>query len=190
MQGHFWRKLIYSGLSIIIAPVILAAATPAGNAAPSSANSNSYEYTNEAAHFLNQMRADALHLRENAENLEAQNREELDWRSDAYLVNRMSNRIGQMDRIMYSLQNIRKESDPWQQRTITRIAPQVAVISSTMNGTLNYLNSNHNRLWTTDWQGYAHDLYNSANHLTRTLRTSKEYARMNALADSNMKSAS
>lgn len=190
MQGNFWRRFIYCGLSVIIAPVILAAATPAGNAVASSGNSNSYEYANEATHFLNQMRADALHLRENAENLEAYNREELDWRSDAYLVNRMSNRIGQMDRIMYSLQNIGKESDPWQQRTITRIAPQMATITSTIDGTLSYLNGNHDRLWTTDWQAYAHDLYHSANHLTRTLRTNREYASMNAPAVSSTKSAS
>jgi hypothetical protein len=190
MQRNFWRKFIECSLSVIIAPVILAAAAPAGTAATSSANSNSYEYANEATHFLNQMRTDAIQLRESAENLEAQNRDNLDWRSDAYLVNRMSNRIGQMDRIMFSLRNIHDETNPWQQRTITRIAPQVAVLTNTMNGTLNYLTHHHDRLWTTDWQGYAHDLYSSANHLTRTLRNSEELARLNAPAASSMKSAS
>lgn len=188
MQRHYCRNIITGILSFVIAPAMLAAASPAGHAEKSNASTNTYEYANVASHYLNQMHTQAMRLRASAEQLEAQNRENLDWRTETYLMNHMASRVRKIGRMMYSLQNIREEASPRQQRTIARIAPQVGVLASTTNGALHYLTNHHDRLWTENWHGYGHELYKTSNHLARTLRNSTEFARLTMPSTSTMKS--
>ena len=99
-----------------------------------------------------------------------------DWESDGDLLERVRDRVNEMDKLLSQLRENQAEASPWQQKAIERIAPSVVNLTDTTQAAIVSLNDNQGHPYFSDLAGLASNIYNQASQIARTTGDFEQYA--------------
>jgi hypothetical protein len=174
MRTLSWQTCISLVISILAVPAFMLGAKPMpgpGRAEPAPiANSDSVQ----ASQTLDNMQTDALRVNDEADLLQSDARSEVSWQSDAITIDRMADRVRKMDRMLEQLRTVQNQVIPMQSRLISRIAPQVTVLTDELNDSIHFLNRNHEDLWSPKWHDYISEMFQTSGTLEKDLRHVRE----------------
>lgn len=128
-------------------------------------------FGNDASNLLQQIRADALGVKNDADELRAFTRTPflIDWISDGGQLTNIRGRVNDMDKLLVQLRENQSEALPWQQQAIDRIAPTVVNLTDTTEAAIVSFNQYQNEVFYSDVPGLAADMYDQARLIDKTL---------------------
>ena len=167
-EGTLWSRAL-----LVSSALLMAATNQAQFGPPNSASGN------KASILLEQIRAQAVHVRYLADQLQAYERDpNLAWEADAGILTRMRDQVNAMDRTLYTLRTIEGQTLPWQQKAIDRITPKTYELTSYVEDATQNLNNNHETIYSLD-RTYAEDadgIYHRAAFIARSIGDYEHYA--------------
>ena len=181
MEMRLWKKCMYCVFSVLLGPAILLAATSPCQTGKPTPESYKYNFPNEATNLLNREGTDALRVRSDANQLTMYTRDNVTWQIYADMLTRMKSRVDKMDNMICRLNSIKRVASPWQRRMITRVRPQVVVLTDEVNDAIHFVNNNQNYLWSPTFVNYTKDMYATSKQVSKDLRSVEEYASLHKL---------
>jgi hypothetical protein len=173
MRTSFWFKTMYFVLSILMGAATLSASTPAPcqSGKPTTGTPN-WDFPKEASQILSQIRVDSFKIRDSAAQLEAYDGEAylVGWQAESDLLSQLRHQVNQMDSNICRLRTIESMTTAEQQEAITRILPQMVVVTDETQLAIHFLDNNHSYLWAPPYREYAVAMYNSANLIYHDLQ--------------------
>jgi hypothetical protein len=172
-------NLLYKGVlvaaTLCVAPAALPAAPKASQPGATGSSEGAFPIT--ASNLLRQVQDDALSVRDNADRL----RERLgdpssDWELEGDLLERVRDRVNEMDKLLSQLRENQAEASPWQQKAIERIAPSVVILTDTTDAAIASLNDNLTHPSLSNLPGLTRDIYDRASQIARATREFEQYA--------------
>lgn len=161
-------------LSVLAVPAFMLGAGPVpdpGRAEPSPiANFDSVQ----ASQTLDKMQTASLKVNDQADLLGSDFRSEVSWQADALTIDRMADRVRKMDRMLEQLRTMQNQVVPIQSRLISRITPQVTILTDELNDSIHFLKRNHEDLWSPTWSGYISDLFRTSSILQTDLKNVRQ----------------
>lgn len=178
MRTNFLYKGALLAVTLCIAPAALPASSSASQPGARTAESSKGAFPINASNLLQQVQSDALSVRNNADQLEARLRApfENDWESDGDLLERVRDRVNEMDKLLYQLRENQAEASPWQREAIERIAPSVVNLTGTAEAAIVSLSDNQGHPYFSNLAGLAGDIYDRASQIARTAGDFEQYA--------------
>jgi hypothetical protein len=180
MRLRSWLKG-FSGFAVfLVAPTLLMGGTeqrPMSHPIPAA---YMWSFPNEASTLLQQLRTQALEVRDCAAQLQAFNLDgtDIDWQMDASTLTTVKAHVNDMNATLYRLRGIRQMALPWQQKAIDRVAPKMIELTDYVEDAIQNLNENHITVHILD-KSYALDadyMYQRANTIARSIHQFEEYA--------------
>ena len=170
--------------------VVALAAVPAASAArlracvvrtPTPA-SYTWNFPKEADHIFADIQTDAVHARYHSEQLQSMvsRADMLGWVSDVNQLDQVRSAVNDMGRKLCRLETIRRVVEPWQRKTIDRLADRITLLGDNTRDALVFGNTHREILWVPAFQKYVNNMYSEAKSLTRTAHHAVEYAKANA----------
>ena len=131
-----------------------------------------------ASSLLQQVQIDALRVRNDADQLQADLRfpSESDWKADADLMSLVRGRVNEMDKLLFQLRENQAEASPLQQKEIERITPSVLNLTDTAQDAIATLNNNREEIYFPNMAGLTRDVYDRASQIARTTGDFEQYA--------------
>jgi hypothetical protein len=135
-------------------------------------------FANDASNLLLQIQADAVRVKIDADQLQANVREpfRIDWQIDGGQLNSIRARVNAMEKLLHQLRVNQAETLPWQQKAIQRIAPTVMNLTDTTQDAIVTLNNNKGHIWFSDLEGLAGHMYNEAGLIGQAIGNFEKYA--------------
>lgn len=170
MRIDLLSKTVLVVAAIWLTPAVLSAypkaAQPYATAGPSQAT-----FSNDAARMLQRIQTDAFRVRNDAGELQAVTRNPLmsDWREDGGLLDRVRNRVNEMDKLLYRLRVNEPEASARQQKAINRIAPSVVNLTDTTQDAVVSLNHHQGGVYFSHLDGLASDMYSQASAIDKAM---------------------
>jgi hypothetical protein len=180
MRLRFWLKGFCGAAALLIAPALLVGGTEQRPTYPPIPAAYMWSFPNEASDLLQQLRTQALQVRDSAAQLQAFNLDggDISWQLDASVLTTVKAQVNDMDATLYRLRGIRQMALPWQQKAISRIAPKVIELTAYVQDAIQNLNNNHTTVHILD-KSYALDadyMYQRADTIARSIANFEEYA--------------
>jgi hypothetical protein len=169
MKIFLHRKYISFLISVLAVPALVFAANPSPAPTPIVAVDSA-----NASNLLNRMQVEAYKVDNEADTLLAYDRSDLNWLADASEISRMAYRVNKMDRSLYQLRNMQNEVAAPQSKLISRIAPDVILLTDELNVSIHFLNHNQDGLWRPQWHDYLSDMYHVSAHIQKDMKNLKE----------------
>jgi hypothetical protein len=171
----------------VIGAMVLAPATSMAmqrrascTAGPATPESYTWNFSREASGLLNDMRADANQVANQAAQLENFSRNpEVDWQLDADYLVQIKQEVNDMGKRLCRLETIKRVTAPWEQDAIRRTAPLVQYMADNTEDAINYVNAHENQLWTPPYRVYAQNLDTEAHTLAHRINNQEEVAHLN-----------
>ena len=156
--------------ALSLASTVFAAPLPASDSGPSTLTSPAANLSLRASNLLNRMHNDARWVRDEADQLEAYNRQpfQISWQIDAVTLMRMRKRINHMDQILYRLRSMEGMLPQIQQAEINKAAPAMVELTDTTQTAIKFLNKNEDGLWVPQYATYAKEMYTEAGRVERS----------------------
>jgi hypothetical protein len=144
--------------------------------AVTSGTANWYD-VEQASNLLNEMQAQALHVRRNAGRLQIQG-SELDWQVQGAMLDSAKHHINNIGKDLVRLDQMRSKLEPWQQSLVHKITPALHEMVYQTDAAIHGLNAHPNRTYLamTQYPKYIDQIYKSANEMANTIGTVKQYA--------------
>jgi hypothetical protein len=171
MRINFLYKGVMVAATLSVAPVALLASPRASQPGARTAGCKEGAFANDASSLLQQVRNDALRVRNNADQLEARLRDPdlNDWESDGELLDRVRDRVNEMDKLLSQLRTNQSEALPWQQQAIERIVPSVVNLTDTTQDAIVTLNNNQAHIYASNLGGLADHMYDEAKQIDHAI---------------------
>ncbi len=174
MRFRFWLRGLWGVAALLVASALPMAAADQGQAAPPNSPSE-----NQASILLEQIRAQAIHVRNLADQLQAYDRDPaIGWETDAVTMTSLRDRVNAMDKTLYSLRTIQGQAIPWQQKAIDQVTPKVYELTAYVEDAMQNLNNHHETIHSLD-KSYAQDadgIYQRASFIARSIDEYEHYA--------------
>jgi hypothetical protein len=171
-------KGVLAAAALCIAPAALPASARANQPGVRARASSNEAFTNDASKLLQQIQADALRVKDRADQLEMLVAEpfNVDWQMDGRQLERIRDRVNEMDRLVYRLRANQSEALPWQQKATDRIAATVVNLTGTTQAAIISLNNNQGRIAFSNLEGLAGDIYTQGGLINRAVANFEQYA--------------
>jgi hypothetical protein len=177
MRINFFYKGVLLAATLCVAPAALPASSSASQPGASTAESSKGAFPISASNLLQRLQVDALRVQDSADLLRLRGGEpSSDWESDGYLLERVRDRVNEMDNLLSQLRGNQAEASPWQQKAIERIAPSVVNLTDTTQAAIVALNNNQGHPYFSNLVGLAGDIYDRASQIARTTGGFEQYA--------------
>jgi hypothetical protein len=139
-----------------------------------------WSFPNDASSLLQQLRTQALQVRDSAAQLQAFNRDgaDISWQLDAGLLTRVKAQVNDMNATLFRLRGIHQMALPWQQKAISSVTPKVIELTDYVHDAIQKLNHNQTTVHVLD-NGYAQDadfMYRRANTIALSIGEFEKYA--------------
>lgn len=172
-------SLVKTGITLVISALALPALCLGASPAPGLRKADSMPIVNEVdtartSRLLNRMQYQAVRVSNDAEQLQSYAYEDLSWQSDAYMIDRMADRLRKMDAMLYDLRVMKPYVVPAQSHVIWRLTPHVIVLTDEMNTAIRFINKNHDRLWEPQWNAYVGEMSRCSSLVQKDLRNIKQ----------------
>jgi hypothetical protein len=180
MSFKLWLKGFSRVASLLVAPALLMAATNQCQSGIVTPASYTWDFPSEASHLLQQMKTQAVQVRDLADRLQAFDRDGdlISWQTDADVLTAARAQVNAMDADLCRLRAIRRVTLPWQQKAIDRVTPKVIELTEYVQDAVQNLNHNHTTVNMLD-RSYAEDadfMYRRADTIARMVGNFEEYA--------------
>jgi hypothetical protein len=175
-----WQRGFTVLAALVVAPALLLGGTEQRPTYPPISPAYMWSFPNEASTLLQQLRTQALQVRDEAAHLQAFDREgsDISWQTDAGVLMTVKAHVNDMDATLFRLRGIRQMALPWQQRAISGVAPKVIELTDYVQDAIQNLNNNHLTAHLLD-KSYALDadfMYQRANTIASSIHQFEEYA--------------
>lgn len=172
MRSSLMLKVVGFLAALSLTSAAFAATPPASKCGPPTPEPQTWNFSKEASCLLSQLHEDAYQVRDSADSLEALDRERglssIDWQIDAVTLDSMGDQINKMDQILSRLQTIEKVLPPEQRTEINETAPAVMELTDSADAAIDYLKTNHDRLFLPPYTAYAREMYSEAGRIERS----------------------
>jgi len=180
MHLRFWLKGFCRVATLLLAPALLMGSTDQCQTGPVTPASYTWNFPNEASHLLQQMKDQAIQVRDQADQLRAFDREGalISWDVDADVLTNAKAEVNTMDKELCRLRVIRRVTLPWQQEAIDRVVPKMIELTDYVGDAIQNVNDHHMTVNTLD-KSYAEEadfVYQRANNIARSIGNFEEYA--------------
>jgi hypothetical protein len=168
--------LLVPGMSLATTPIMTSQKCTPGE--PTEA-SYTWNFPKEASSLLNGVRADALKVNDQAQQLEDFSKNpSMDWRADADKLSQIRQDVNDMSNKLCRLETIRRVVLPWQQEAIDRTSRIVRLMSDNTADAIVFINANQEDLWSPTFNKYAKNLAQESNQVSTSVRHFEEYAQL------------
>ncbi|HXX22346.1 MAG TPA: hypothetical protein VEO19_04265 [Terriglobia bacterium] len=156
--------------ALSLASVAFAMPLSASECGPSTPTSSEGKLSLKACNLLNRLHENAYRVRDEADQLEAYNREPslISWHIEADTLMRMRDRINHMDQILHQLRSMEGMLPQIQQAEINKAAPAMVELTDTTQTAIKFLNKNEDGLWVPQYATYAKEMYTEAGRVERS----------------------
>jgi hypothetical protein len=180
MHSRLWLKGFCGVATLLAVPALLMGRTEQRPVYPPVPAAYMWSFPNEASTLLQQLRTQALQVRDLADQLQAFDREGslISWQMDASVLITVKAQVNDMDNTLSRLRAIRPMALPWQQKAIDRVAPKMIELTDYVEDAIQNLNNNHLTPHILG-KSYALDadfMYQRANTIARSIHQFEEYA--------------
>ena len=142
------------------------------------AQSYTWNFSQEAAGLLNDLRADSAKAESHAATLESMTAaNEVSWESHADQLSQLKTEVDDMGTKLCRLETIRRVVSPWERKAIDRSAPLVQLLADNTQDAIAYLNRYEARMWQPTYVKYTDNLYTESRQLTNSVKNFEEYAK-------------
>jgi hypothetical protein len=178
MRINFLYKGILVAATLCVAPAALPASAGASQPGVPTAGSRKGAFADHASDLLQQIQADALRVKDDADLLRALTREPffVDWQADSGQLISILARVNDMDKMLSQLRANQSGVLPWQQKAIDGIRPTVVNLTNTAQAAIVSLNENQGQIYYSDVRGLAGDMYNQARLIGHVIEDFEKYA--------------
>ncbi len=177
MRIYFVCKGALVAAMFCLAPAALLASPKAGQPGARAVEFNKVTFPNDISSRLRQIQSEAYHVKNNADQLQAQLREGSldDWKADAVLLDSVSAHVNRMNKLLSYLRAHKAEASPLQRKVIEHIAPASVELANTTQDAIVTLQNNETHVYMTDLDGLANDIYMEASRVDQTLGNLEKY---------------
>jgi len=175
MKISFLSKGVLIAAALCLAPAALPASPkPAGQGVVAV---NPQASPGDTASLLEQVRVEALSIKNNADQLQMLLRESTQdfWEGDAALLEDVRDQVNKLNKLVYDVRVHQAEASPLQQEVIARVTPSVIELVGTTQDALTTLNNNQSRVYMSDLPNLANDIYTEASRVAQTVRDFDKY---------------
>ena len=130
--------------------------------------------TTTASNLLNRMQVEAWKVNNEADKLSTFYRTDIGWYGDSSEISQMAARVRKMDSSLHQLRNMQNEVAAPQSKLISRVTPDVILLTDELNSSIHYLNHNQNRLWMSQWRDDVTEMFHTSAHLTKDMKNLKQ----------------
>jgi hypothetical protein len=178
MRINLFYKGVLLAATLCVAPAVLPASPRASQPGARVTESSGGAMPINASSLLQQVQIDALRVRNDADQLQADLRfpSESDWKADADLMSLVRGRVNEMDKLLFQLRENQAEASPLQQKEIERITPSVLNLTDTAQDAIATLNNNREEIYFPNMAGLTRDVYDRASQIARTTGDFEQYA--------------
>jgi hypothetical protein len=142
-----------------------------------SAASYTWDFKGEANQIFQDIQSDADSALYHADKVQSFAQDsQISWQSHSEQLDALRQDVNDMSSRLCRLEQIRRVTDPWQQREIDRIATTVRLMIDNTADAIVFGNAHQNTLWLPKYQKYADNLYNEARTLSKSVDSAVEYA--------------
>lgn len=142
------------------------------------AASDTWDFQQEADGLLQALQNQATQVQRHAAALRSFTRaDEVNRQAHTDQLQQIKAEINDMGQKLCRLTSIRRILQPWQQKEVDRIAPQVRLAADSAEGAINFLNSHEQTLWQPTYRRYIRNLDQEANRISNTAGNFMAYAR-------------
>ena len=163
---HAYISFFISALAI---PALVFGATPSPAPSPIVALD-----TTTASNLLNRVQVEAYRVNNEADQLFTFYRTDIGWYGDSTEIGQMADRVRKMDRDLYQLRNMQNEVAAPQSRVISRITPDIILLTDELNTSIHYLNHNQERLWVPQWRDDVTEMLHTSAHIKKDMKNLKQ----------------
>jgi hypothetical protein len=139
--------------------------------------------SSEVSRLLTEVKAEAVQLRHDADELKAFTRSGLSWESHATKVEEIKGRINKAGELLSKLENEKGAASPWQQQAIERITPMLKELASNTESTIDHLNQKPKLLHTGPYKEYVEANYEVASSLEELISDYVDYGKSKARSE-------
>lgn len=151
-----------------IGPATKAADTPAGD-------------SERVSQLLSDVKAEALQLERDADDLKAFTQSSLSYGSHAAKITQISEHINKAGQLLKDLNDSRASASPWQQKAIDEIYPLLKELDDNTEATINYLNDHQGHIHvSSEYRDYVAENYSLATELAALITDYVDYGKHEA----------
>ena len=165
MKNYFGMAGLVTGALLVVGclviPTELKAIEPGGSA--------------EITKLLADAKAEAVQLKDDAEDLESLVKSKLSWESYARKVEMIKEHINNTGKLLTKLQDAQVTGAPWQQTAIQQIDPLLRELAANTEATINHLNENRANIHFAQFKDYVRANYELAMDLEALIRDFVNY---------------
>ncbi len=178
MRMKFVCKAVLVAAAFCVAPAAMLASPKTGQSRVGTVAFDKGASPNDTSLSLQQIQRDALSVKDSADQLQARLRAPFlnDWESDAEILDNVRADVNEMSTLLFRLRANKAEASPREQTVIGRIAPTTMELASTTQDAIVTLDNNQGRVYATDLEGLASDIYKQANLIGETVGNFEKYA--------------
>src|SRR5215471_9341081 len=129
----------------------------------------------EITKLLADVKAEAVELKNDSEDLDTFAQSRLTWESHARKVEMVKEHINNTGRLLAKLKDVEASGAPWQQTAIQRIEPLLKELAANTEGTIIYLNENRAKIHFPEFRDYVKANYELATDLEALIRDFVNY---------------
>jgi hypothetical protein len=175
MRINLLSKGVLLAATLCVAPAALPASPRASQ--PGATEPSKGAMPINASNLLRQVQMDALSVQDSADQLRLRVGDpSSDWESEGDLLERVCDRVNEMDKLLSQLRENQAEASPWQQKAIERIAPSVLNLTDTTQAAMVSLNNNQGHPYFSNLPGLTRDIYDRASQIARATGDFERYA--------------
>ena len=179
MRNNLLIKAVLVAATLGVAPAALPASPRASQPGTRAMESSKGTMPVNVSNLLRQVQIDAFSVQDSADKLRSRLSSPFlnDWESDALLLERVRDRVNEMDKLLSQLRENQAEALPWQQKAIERIALSVADLTNSTQDAIVTLDNHQAQPFLSNLPGLAADIYNQASQISQTERNFEEYVK-------------
>ena len=165
--------LLLPGMSLASAPRTCMTGAP-------TAESHTWNFSQEATNLLNGIQLDAWRIQTRSDELRSYNGQEpleISWQMNGDKLIAIKHDVNDMGAKLCRLETIRRVVKPWQQQAIDHNARLVQLMADNTTDAINYLNAHHDTLWLAAYGTYVTNLYRESGRLSGSMHEYVQHAR-------------
>ncbi|MEJ2009729.1 MAG: hypothetical protein P8Z30_16510 [Acidobacteriota bacterium] len=114
----------------------------------------------EVSGLLAQAKTRSIQLRDDSDLMRSFNLTGTFWQNHADQITMIKSHVNNLGKLLREMDSKREMASPWQQEAIDHITPLAAELASSVENTIEHLNTNQNRLHTPQYRDYLTANYN------------------------------
>lgn len=144
------------------------------------ARSYTWNFSREATRLLNDVRDDAMKIREDGRQLDnfVKEPETIDWRAHADKLAYIKADVNDIGAKLCRLETIRSAAMPWQKKAIDRTATDDRLLAMSTTNALQFLTSHEHLTWSPTYGTYADNIVRQSTDLARFVGQSEHLAKL------------